>query len=45
MGLSSKFWLALMIVMPGGLIAGPVLWLLQRWRKQRLLAVHPSIHA
>jgi hypothetical protein len=43
MGSSQKFWLALIVLLPGGLILGPVIWFVQRWWRQRSLAAHPSL--
>jgi hypothetical protein len=45
MGLSQKnFWFVVLVLLPGGLILGPVIWFVQRWWRRRSLAVQPTLH-
>jgi glucose-6-phosphate-specific signal transduction histidine kinase len=40
---SPKFWLAVLVLLPGGLILAPVVWFVQRWWRRRSLAVPPTL--
>jgi glucose-6-phosphate-specific signal transduction histidine kinase len=40
-----KFLFALLVLLPGGLILAPVVWIVLRWWRRRSLAVQPTLHS